>query len=90
MARAHRRSAGVGDPVQAYCDLLEVRWLLSEQAGRDVGDEPALKALAAGRAPPARRRRWRSPSRTRARPRTTRSCSATPDRPALSAGRTRR
>jgi hypothetical protein len=39
------------DPVQAYCDLLEVRWLLSEQAGRDVGDEPALKALAAGHAP---------------------------------------
>jgi hypothetical protein len=22
-----------------------VRWLLSEQAGRDVGDEPALEAL---------------------------------------------
>ena len=33
-------------PIQAYCDLLEVRWLLSEQAGLDVGDEPALEALA--------------------------------------------
>jgi uncharacterized protein DUF4032 len=32
--------------VQAYCDLLEVRWLLSEQAGRDIGDEEALTALA--------------------------------------------
>ena len=28
------------------CDLLEVRWLLSEAAARDVGDEPALAALA--------------------------------------------
>jgi hypothetical protein len=31
--------------VQAYCDLLEVRWLLSEQAGADVGDAVALDAL---------------------------------------------
>jgi hypothetical protein len=36
----------LGDPVQAYCDLLEVRWLLSVQAGRDIGDEEALTALA--------------------------------------------
>ena len=35
-----------GDPIQAYCDLLEVRWLLSEQAGADVGDGVALDALA--------------------------------------------
>ena len=41
-----RRSGGIGDPVQAYCDLLEVRWLLSEEAGRDVGDGAALDALA--------------------------------------------
>jgi uncharacterized protein DUF4032/lipopolysaccharide kinase (Kdo/WaaP) family protein len=40
------------DPVQAYCDLLEVRWLLSEEAGRDVGDEVALKALSARQTPP--------------------------------------
>ncbi len=33
------------DPVQAFCDLLEVRWLLSEQAGRDVGVDVALSAL---------------------------------------------
>jgi hypothetical protein len=40
------------DPVQAYCDLLEVRWLLSEEAGRDVGDQVALKALSARTVPP--------------------------------------
>ena len=44
--RAHDAVRHRGDPVQAYCDLLEVRWLLSEQAGHDVGDEPALDALA--------------------------------------------
>lgn len=46
MERAHEAVGGVGDPVQAYCDLLEVRWLLSEQVGRDVGDDAALQALA--------------------------------------------
>ncbi|MEJ8277665.1 DUF4032 domain-containing protein [Pseudonocardia spirodelae] len=49
-ARAHAALGGVGDPVQAYCDLLEVRWLLSERAGADVGTESALAALG-GRAP---------------------------------------
>jgi len=49
--RAHQAVGGHGDPVQAYCDLLEVRWLLSEQAGHDVGDEPALAALAERRTP---------------------------------------
>ncbi|HEY0360035.1 MAG TPA: DUF4032 domain-containing protein [Mycobacteriales bacterium] len=44
-ARASAAVGGLGDPVQAYCDLLEVRWLLSEQAGRDVGDDAALEAL---------------------------------------------
>ena len=44
--QAHAAMGGVGDPVQAYCDLLEVRWLLSEQSGRDIGDEEALTALA--------------------------------------------
>jgi hypothetical protein len=39
------------DPVQAYCDVLEVRWLLSEEAGHDVGDERALMALASGVVP---------------------------------------
>jgi Domain of unknown function (DUF4032)/Lipopolysaccharide kinase (Kdo/WaaP) family len=53
MARAHAAIGGVGDPIQAYADLLEVRWLLSEQAGRDVGDSPALAALARREAPVA-------------------------------------
>jgi transposase len=45
IASAHAAVGGEGSPTQAYCDLLEVRWLLSERAGRDVGDEPALDAL---------------------------------------------
>lgn len=49
--RAHEALGGVGDPNQAYCDLLEVRWLLSEAAGYDVGDGPALEALATRRTP---------------------------------------
>jgi len=52
--KAARAAVAVGPgagPVQAYCDLLEVRWLLSEQAGRDVGDEVALKALSSRQAP---------------------------------------
>lgn len=44
--RAHDAVHHRGDPTQAYCDLLEVRWLLSERAGYDVGDAPALEALA--------------------------------------------
>jgi hypothetical protein len=44
--RAYEAVGRIGDPVQAYCDLLEVRWLLSEQAGFDVGDGAALDALA--------------------------------------------
>jgi tRNA A-37 threonylcarbamoyl transferase component Bud32 len=49
-----RAATAVGpdvDPVQAYCDLLEVRWLLSEQAGQDVGDAVALEALASRQTP---------------------------------------
>ncbi|ABM13351.1 conserved hypothetical protein [Mycolicibacterium vanbaalenii PYR-1] len=45
MHRAHAAVGGTGTPIQAYCDLLEVRWLLSEQTGRDVGTERALQAL---------------------------------------------
>lgn len=51
MHRAHAAVARAGTPIQAYCDLLEVRWLLSEQAGRDVGTERALAALARNRVP---------------------------------------
>ncbi|MDO8483711.1 MAG: DUF4032 domain-containing protein [Candidatus Limnocylindrales bacterium] len=32
------------DPLQAYCDVLEQKWLLSETAGRDVGLEAAMAA----------------------------------------------
>ena len=46
MHRAHEVVGRTGTAIQAYCDLLEVRWLLSEQAGRDVGTERALMALA--------------------------------------------
>ncbi|SFM69787.1 Lipopolysaccharide kinase (Kdo/WaaP) family protein [Pseudonocardia ammonioxydans] len=50
MRAAHRELGGVGSAVQAYCDLLEVRWLLSERVGRDVGTAAALAGLG-GRAP---------------------------------------
>jgi tRNA A-37 threonylcarbamoyl transferase component Bud32 len=51
MAKAAGALGDVADPIQAYCDLLEVRWLLSERNGRDVGEEAALAALAARQAP---------------------------------------
>ena len=44
--QAHAALDYSGTAVQAYCDLLEVRWLLSEEAGRDVGTTKALAALA--------------------------------------------
>jgi hypothetical protein len=43
---AHDAVHHTGTAIQAYCDLLEVRWLLSEKAGRDVGTNKALAALA--------------------------------------------
>jgi hypothetical protein len=52
MDEAHRAVGGVGEPIQAYCDLLEVRWLLSGKAGADVGDAAALAALANRSVPP--------------------------------------
>jgi hypothetical protein len=30
------------DPLQAYCDVLEEKWILSEAAGKDVGLETAM------------------------------------------------
>jgi hypothetical protein len=39
------------DLVQAYCDVLEHKWLLSEQAGRDVGLEAAIESYVAEGAP---------------------------------------
>ena len=51
MVKAASALGDVADPIQAYCDLLEVRWLLSERQGHDVGEEAALTALAARQAP---------------------------------------
>ena len=51
VARLRAALPGPRDVVQSYCDLLEVRWLLSERAGRDVGTEAAVQVLAAGRIP---------------------------------------
>jgi Domain of unknown function (DUF4032) len=42
---AHTALNYSGTAIQAYCDLLEIRWLLSEKAGRDVGTNAALAAL---------------------------------------------
>jgi Domain of unknown function (DUF4032)/Lipopolysaccharide kinase (Kdo/WaaP) family len=39
------------DIVQAYCDLLEHKWLLSERARRDVGIQAALASYLAAGAP---------------------------------------
>jgi Domain of unknown function (DUF4032)/Lipopolysaccharide kinase (Kdo/WaaP) family len=39
------------DIVQAYCDLLEHKWLLSERAGRDIGMQAALDSYVASGAP---------------------------------------
>jgi tRNA A-37 threonylcarbamoyl transferase component Bud32 len=51
MAKAAAAVGPDADPIQAYCDLLEVRWLLSEEAGHDVGDEAVLAALAKRQTP---------------------------------------
>ena len=45
MHQAHGAVGYTGTAIQAYCDLLEVRWLLSERAGHDVGTDRALAAL---------------------------------------------
>jgi hypothetical protein len=49
-----RIAAAVGperDLIQAYCDVLEEKWLLSEQAGWDVGLNAAVEAYLAMGAP---------------------------------------
>jgi hypothetical protein len=49
-----RIAAGVGperDLVQAYCDVLEEKWYLSEQHGRDAGLSAAIEAYLALGAP---------------------------------------
>jgi hypothetical protein len=39
-----RPVVGDRDLLQAYCDVLEHKWLLSEREGRDVGLERAIQA----------------------------------------------
>jgi hypothetical protein len=39
-----RPAVGGRDLLQAYCDVLEHKWLLSEREGRDVGLEAAIQA----------------------------------------------
>jgi ABC-type multidrug transport system fused ATPase/permease subunit len=59
-----RIAAAVGpdrDLVQAYCDVLEEKWFLSEHAGRDVGLAEAVDAYLALGAPGARDRTPRRP-----------------------------
>jgi hypothetical protein len=42
--RRLRPVIGGRDAIQAYCDVLEHKWLLSERAGRDVGLDDAITA----------------------------------------------
>ncbi len=49
--RRLRRVIGARDPIQAYCDVLEHKWLLSERLGRDVGLGAAIDAYLAEGAP---------------------------------------
>jgi hypothetical protein len=46
-----RPVVGDRDLLQAYCDVLEHKWLLSEREGRDVGLERAIEAYLAVGAP---------------------------------------
>jgi hypothetical protein len=46
-----RPAIGDRDLLQAYCDVLEHKWLLSEREGRDVGLERAIEAYLAVGAP---------------------------------------
>ena len=56
--RLLRPAVGDRDLIQAYSDVLEHKWLLSERAGRDVGLNAAIEAylaegaLAPEQAPP--------------------------------------
>ena len=49
--RLIRPAIGERDPIQAYSDVLEHKWLLSERAGRDVGLKAAIDAYLAEGAP---------------------------------------
>ncbi len=49
--RLLRPAIGDRDPIQAYSDVLEHKWLLSERAGGDVGLNAAIQAYLAEGAP---------------------------------------
>ncbi|HEY8238569.1 MAG TPA: DUF4032 domain-containing protein, partial [Candidatus Limnocylindrales bacterium] len=49
--RLLRPAVGDRDLIQAYSDVLEHKWLLSERAGRDVGLKAAIEAYLAVGAP---------------------------------------
>jgi hypothetical protein len=49
--RLLRPAVGDRDLIQAYSDVLEHKWLLSERAGRDVGLKAAIEAYLAEGAP---------------------------------------
>lgn len=49
--RRLRPAIGRRDPIQAYCDVLEHKWLLSERAKGDVGLEAAIQAYLSEGAP---------------------------------------
>ena len=52
------------DPLQAYCDVLEEKWILSETAGRDVGLRSAIEAyLQLGAPAPEAPDGWPVPAR---------------------------
>ncbi len=51
LARLHDVVGSERDLVQAYCDVLEHKWLLSEKAGRDVGLGKAMESYLAIGAP---------------------------------------
>ena len=50
-ARIAREVGPDRDLVQAYCDVLEHKWLLSERRGRDVGLDAAIESYLAEGAP---------------------------------------
>ena len=52
LARVRGVAGPHADPLQAFCDLLEVRWLLSERAGHDVGNAASLQAMRTHELPP--------------------------------------
>ena len=51
LARISATVAPDRDLVQAYCDVLEEKWFLSERAGRDIGLSDAIDAYVALGAP---------------------------------------